>query len=352
MMIQSVLSNLGILLLMHLLINTCYYLNQLKKLSDRLMPFVHILIVSGAVISMFYFPVQVGDHLFDLRLAPLIFVAFFHGWRYTVPILLITSIWRLAMGGEHAGHEVLFGLILPSILPMFFYPVDRKRVYYIMPFFVITSSWIISDITIIWWLPNGWEIFSEMALFRYISLMLGSFILYMFINSGRKHLELTNKLQYYAERDPLTGLYNMRKFETIIKQRPINKNKQMFVAMVDIDHFKKINDGFGHLVGDEAIRAVAHIILQTAQNNFIAARYGGDEFIFFIEADHADQAFLMLDNLRKKVAEAKFLSTQASLSLSVGMSELERKNHLIKAIERADKMLYQAKKNGRNRVCG
>lgn len=353
-MIQSVLSNLGILLLMHLMINTGYYLNQTKKLSNTFMPIFHILIVTLAIISMFHFPIRFSDHLFDLRIAPLIFVSFYHGWRYTVPVLIMASLYRFFLGGETVAHEILFGMILSSILPIILYPQDQNRFHFLKPFLVVTAAWLISDLPIIWLMPEGLEIFTEIALVRYLSLLLGSFILYFFIVTGQKHLTLTKQMRYFAERDPLTGLYNMRKFEDAI-HKYIPQNKLMYIAMVDIDCFKKINDTFGHQAGDTAIKTVGEIILNNRSKDMFAARYGGDEYILFIAVDHPDQAMATLNEIRKRVASAPLFPNSFypdfKISLSIGVAPLNTFKNLKEAIDLADRQLYFAKHSGKNQVC-
>lgn len=354
-MVQSVLSNLGILLLMHLLINTIYHLNQQKKLHFRIVPFLHISIVFATVISMFYFPVQIEGHLFDLRIIPLIFLSLFHGWKYTIPTILLTSIWRLFLGGEGVTHEVIFGIVLPCIIPILAYPSNVDKLAYLKPFLIVSSSWFISDFFIIWTLEDGKEIFNQIAFFRYTSIMLASTIMYFFIHTGIKHLELLKKLQHFSERDSLTGLYNMRKFEDLVNTYQ-SYNRQSFIAMVDIDNFKRINDSFGHQVGDKIIKRVAEICLKHCNQDVFISRYGGDEFILFIASENHQKTFQILDSIRQEIRKSKDLANicenRFNLSLSIGFSALPGPVYLKQTIEQADMQLYSSKQQGRNRVCG
>ncbi|MBT2758389.1 diguanylate cyclase [Mesobacillus foraminis] len=354
-MVQAILSNLGILLLMHLMINTCLYLNQTKKIHDTLIPIIHIAIVTGTVITMFYFPINYQGLNFDFRLVPLIFLALFHGWKYTIPVVLIVSVYLGLAEGNMNIQEVLFTTMFPPFMALLSYPLNRNKMHYLKTFWIIIVSWLVSDLAIVLASPSGLAIFQELALIRASSILLCSYILYFFIYSGTAHLQLTKQLQVYAESDPLTGLYNMRKFEKVLSSFEPGL-KRMFIAMVDIDRFKKINDLYGHQVGDQAIYSVGDIICRKLQKDMFAARYGGDEFIIFIAAETREQAVDQLEEIRLEIDNQSFFrghrEISLPISLSIGVAELQQFPDLKRTIEQADQQLYRAKKMGRNCVCG
>jgi diguanylate cyclase len=214
----------------------------------------------------------------------------------------------------------------------------------------------ISDVSLILFAHDAFYTFVTIAPFRYFSLMISALIMHLIIARGRNLLDMTNKLQYYAERDPLTGLYNMRKFDEIAKTF-FPTSKKAFIAMIDVDCFKKINDTFGHKIGDTIISSIAQILKKHCSDNCIAARYGGDEFIFLIEADDQDKAYEILDIIRMEVASAALLPksnniSHVKVSLSIGLSELTEINQINLVIEKADKLLYLAKQQGKNKICG
>lgn len=357
-MVQSVLASLGILLLMHLVINTVYHFQQQKKLSNRLVPILHISIVSMTVITMFNYPIKLEAYYFNLGLIPIIFIAFFHSWKYTVPVLIIVSFYRFIIGGEGTVQEIFLGIIAPTILAMSCSPFKLDKISYLKPFIIVTACWLISILSILSIISiNEYSIlfFGKMALFQYLSFALASFIMYFFIYTGINHLEIVKKLQFYAEHDPLTCLYNMRRFEEIVNLHANNK-KQMFIAMVDIDRFKSINDTYGHQTGDYAIQSVSKIILKHCSRQLYAGRYGGDEFILFIMADSLKDATKVLNSIREVVSETSIIpigsKQHCQLSLSIGISPLIDPFHLKTSIEKADQQLYLAKQSGRNCICG
>jgi diguanylate cyclase len=354
-MVQAMLANLGVLLLMHLMINTIYHFQQQRIISHSFAIIYHILIVTSATIAIFHFPILMESHLFDLRLIPIIFIAYFHGWKYSLPVVILAALYRY-MSGEGLGQDVIFGILIPSLLPMVFYFIRGKKMHITKPIMVITACWLISDIPLLTLVANGELSLTKVAFFRYIALIFAGLIMYCLIFFSLKHLEVLKKLQYFADHDPLTGLYNMRKFEEIIVPlTKVNQQKHMYIAMIDIDFFKQINDTYGHQAGDHAIQNISKVLLKYCSSHIICARYGGDEFIMFILSDSFKQAENTLDSLRKTVTDTTFTplaNKRYKLSISIGLSSLSNLVNLNKSIEMADKHLYYAKQSGRNCICG
>jgi|GEM_PF-2184975 len=160
--------------------------------------------------------------------------------------------------------------------------------------------------------------------------------------------------------DPLTGLYNRRFLQREIQKKEQDPTTKLGVLLIDIDFFKKYNDHYGHLKGDEIIKTVA----QTAQDftelkEGMAFRYGGEEFVVFLDESNLETLCQFADHLRQKV-EALAIEHQTSetiniVTLSIGVaSSLEgESNNLTNLIQLADTRLYEAKSAGRNTVfCG
>ncbi|WP_053365075.1 GGDEF domain-containing protein [Bacillus sp. FJAT-27245] len=335
---------------MHLSINTAYHLSEEKRIRVAWLPAIHIFIVALTVISMFHFPFMSGGHRVDLRLIPIILVGFFHGWKYVLPVVAMASIYRLGLGGPTAIQGVLFGLLFPAAFSILANLLSRKKHvlgYYIG---VVALSWASSDL-----LSAKIRLFLPMpiAVLHLGALLLAFAVMYFFVQMGRRHLDSTKTLQFFAERDPLTGLYNMRKFEEKLKSHS-HDGKQMFIAMIDIDRFKEINDKFGHKIGDAAIAKIGNNLMSHCGRDLIVARYGGDEFILYMAAERILTVKQKLEEIRKGAKEANVSipgNPPFGLSLSIGMAELTSIPKLNEAIEEADKQLYLAKKLGRDRVC-
>lgn len=170
-------------------------------------------------------------------------------------------------------------------------------------------------------------------------------------------LELTLEKESFkklAMKDDVTGLYNRRCFynhvENSFEQLKDNKLKSLSMLLVDIDNFKGINDGFGHLVGDSVIIDLSSRILKSCKGKGYFARFGGDEFIVALENHDLEKASDFAEFLRKSI-EKHSNHSLPKYTISIGVSEVEvYDDELSEGINRADEMLYYAKNSGKNRV--
>lgn len=161
--------------------------------------------------------------------------------------------------------------------------------------------------------------------------------------------------QLMARTDSLTGLYNRRHFlELALHECAVAKRYGMPLAalLLDVDHFKQMNDTSGHQAGDEILRRIAQTVLQSVRKPDIAARYGGEEFILLLPGSRAEQAAVVAERIRESVA-ADSIETQAGrlkTTVSVGIAAFGEEDTLEGLIRRADSALYRAKESGRNRT--
>ncbi|BBB32061.1 signal transduction protein [Thermotomaculum hydrothermale] len=175
--------------------------------------------------------------------------------------------------------------------------------------------------------------------------------------------EKNNILKELANHDYLTGLYNRRFFmsELNVLKNIASREKNFITCFLifDIDNFKKINDTYGHIVGDEVLRAIATIIQKNLRRKSdIAARYGGEEFIVALLKSNKKSAMEIAENIRQEVETTKIQIDELTLSLTISggvhcidLSKATNKE-LNQAIEEADKKLYLAKNRGKNRIEG
>ncbi|RXF06813.1 diguanylate cyclase [Pseudoalteromonas sp. PS5] len=165
-----------------------------------------------------------------------------------------------------------------------------------------------------------------------------------------EQLNLIAEIKEYAHRDYLTGLYNRRYFcqhaERLIKNKP----NQHILALLDLDHFKSINDQYGHESGDEVLKQVADL-LRSAFGRYIVARIGGEEFALLIPSSDLNRAKQMLEDFRERLAKQTFTIVQGKYrcTISIGMAACQS-NTLSEVMRKADKALYQAKDKQRNCV--
>jgi two-component system cell cycle response regulator len=168
------------------------------------------------------------------------------------------------------------------------------------------------------------------------------------------------KLVEAALREPLTGLYNRRHFqerfaaEVAVAHR---HGRPLSLLMVDVDHFKRVNDRYGHLAGDEVLKSVARALAQGIRIEDILARFGGEEFVVLAREAAAAEAMALAERLRQlvEVAQTRWESGHdvpvgISVTVSVGVAQLGGEQTERDLFERADNAVYKAKKGGRNRV--
>lgn len=170
----------------------------------------------------------------------------------------------------------------------------------------------------------------------------------------RELRETLERVQALASRDSLTGLHNRRHMQDKlmeITQRFERYGERFTVALVDLDHFKRINDAHGHRVGDEALIAFASAASMVFRESDYVGRWGGEEFLFILPNTSPDKALIALDRLRVALQHCS-ISTRAPglrLAFSAGVAQHELAIPVQRTLERADQSLYRAKASGRNR---
>lgn len=161
------------------------------------------------------------------------------------------------------------------------------------------------------------------------------------------------KIKALAITDELTGLYNRRHlFDHLDKQRAIaNREGTNFVlAFVDLDKFKSINDKFGHQVGDDVLRQFSDLLQESIREVDLVARYGGEEFVLLLNGVGIETAAVVVERIRFAVESLKFSEQKLAMTISVGITEYRAPETTKETLDRADKLLYRAKQEGRNRV--
>ncbi|HEV2285404.1 MAG TPA: GGDEF domain-containing protein [Steroidobacteraceae bacterium] len=174
----------------------------------------------------------------------------------------------------------------------------------------------------------------------------------------RNHLALLD----YGEQDTLTGLLNRKRFDSQfdkLRQRmtdaaqdpadPVAAHESSWLALIDIDHFKSINDGYGHLFGDEVLLLIARLMRNVFRGADQLFRFGGEEFIVILERSNAGGARLALERLRIAIERYRFPQV-GRVTASIGYTRITRQDIPTLALARADAALYHVKSHGRNGV--
>jgi diguanylate cyclase (GGDEF)-like protein len=243
-------------------------------------------------------------------------------------------------------------IVLPDAVLLQLWPIALAPLYGIRKRYLLEACWAAAIILIaiaVWppALPDGWgALVPAGAAIALVSLTaLGIKAL-----SAREH-----RLRMQAYIDPLTGVLNRRSFLELSgkeESRGRRRDYELAVLMVDIDHFKRINDAYGHGCGDAVIRALADICSRALRPSDIVARYGGEEFVISLPETGPEPARLVADRLRHSVSQATVTADGAAIrfTVSIGIAICSRGSSLATAMRSADDALYSAKRNGRNRV--
>jgi diguanylate cyclase (GGDEF)-like protein len=173
---------------------------------------------------------------------------------------------------------------------------------------------------------------------------------------NRQLMELTKKLELMAITDPLTGVYNRRHFEKLIKtefSKAVRYKSPLSCLMVDVDHFKRINDRYGHDAGDSVLRKVTEILSSSLREVDVLARWGGEEFIILLPNTDRDKALVVAERILRNISGHRFekLAERERVTVSIGVAVVDGDTKDWEAlIKQADDALYRAKAKGRNRV--
>lgn len=165
------------------------------------------------------------------------------------------------------------------------------------------------------------------------------------------------ELYQLATSDPLTGLYNRRQFEELVEKEILRATRHLrtlVLALVDIDHFKPINDRYGHPAGDGVIRGVAQLLRRNARADQLIARIGGEEFALVYAEQSLGEAVESAERVRRAIEASPFPlgGESATVTVSIGLAQWRRgMSSLPDLMRAADEQLYRAKQGGRNRVC-
>ena len=163
------------------------------------------------------------------------------------------------------------------------------------------------------------------------------------------------RLEKIAMTDKLTGIYNRQAFDVVINPiiKDIHRKKfALSLILFDIDHFKKVNDEFGHMAGDEALKHIVQLCLTTIRESDVLCRWGGEEFLILLKECSLDYAYEISEKIRKTIQDTPLVYKGKKIfsTISLGVSQYHLPEKEDSLIARADNLLYKAKQNGRNRT--
>ena len=264
--------------------------------------------------------------------------------------------------GMRCGYQLwLFGTLSCIFLPFFLPDIKGSLRWQIGSFsvLIIATFMVLTALDSHGYMPTRFNAPLEVArVMYYVNAFLGFWSIMIYAGAYNARMaDKNNELQKSAEHDFLTGIYNRQRMQKILDAeisivRDMDENHLM-VAIADIDFFKKINDTYGHDVGDEALKELAKIFSRYMDIGLLYGRWGGEEFLLIApESMKYDEFAVMLENIRLQVEENSFLvgDQRISFTISIGASAYEKGMTSEQLVNLADDRLYHAKETGRNKV--
>lgn len=277
----------------------------------------------------------------------------------------------LAMGlllhGTLVWTVALYSLILVRLHGGLQYGVGAYAVFYVFALFMLGGlplAWSLLYALLMPALPHAMALLGLLPGFPHLSFALliwpmsGCMLLLNLLGAQGylRRLDLERQLEQASNADPLTGVSNRRHFMPRLEEeigRAQRLAQSLAVVMLDIDHFKRINDAFGHACGDEAIRSLARLCSQGRRSFDVVARMGGEEFVLLLPGLHLADALTVAERVRAQAQEAEFEGAPGSVirfTVSVGVAVLRAGDDVGSLLARADAAMYESKARGRNRV--
>lgn len=286
--------------------------------------------------------------LADLRVVPIALTTLQAGPLAGLLISIPVLIYRLYLGG--AGVVSTFVSVLGVIALA---TLLRRRLPITDPLFSWRSKWpwvvllLLPNTLLLPFITRDASVFIKVYLPVLLLDVVGFLIAQSMLLSRFRLLQLTSTLRVQANYDALTGLRNRRQFDAdLLKVQP-----QEALILLDIDHFKKVNDQYGHQVGDLVLARVGQALGQILRASDQAYRYGGEEFAVLISHYERGDPSAIAERIRRQLAEVPMPElAQGHITVSVGLAESSEATLVTELVRRADEALYQAKQAGRNRV--
>lgn len=267
-------------------------------------------------------------------------------------IIIFAALSELTSGG-HFGY---LNYVIGMVAVIFFLLPSSNKKKYVYQFIGAVCAVAISQISIFNFslYPEMMNVVMEYKSFvGVLNLVITLFTLFYLSNLYLIELKSTReKLDYTSNHDMLTGLYNRRFFEGIMKRSKEEKESSFSVAMLDVDDFKKINDTYGHAIGDKVLATVSKCIESCLPPNAVAVRWGGEEFVLYLPKVDNAHALDILGNFRAKLSEQAVYckDTRVSITVTIGLCTGESITEYEEYLRQADEKLYWGKKHGKNQI--
>ncbi|WP_187434437.1 GGDEF domain-containing protein [Paenibacillus methanolicus] len=251
-------------------------------------------------------------------------------------------------------HGLELALLLPMAVSLIFFRLGVLMFSFVASLFCYMLAYV--------FLPVYRDRVLQYESMAYTALLCAGYIIYYAVlqrevevmGSLRKAIDTEQELDKLARTDSLTGLYNHRTFQEELDRLVAQGNRgegEVQLAIVDIDHFKRINDNYGHHAGDAILRRVARAIAESVTASEFVARYGGEEFAILFSGKTMEEAFRLMEHMRVTIGRLRHPEMEGrTATISGGLQALRPGVGKAAFFAQADALLYEAKRGGRNRI--
>jgi len=267
---------------------------------------------------------------------------------YVILYFLFSLILYLIYSGGVDNSGALWSFVLPPIV-LSIHGL-KKGLTELLIFLFIAIGILFIDNGILLDVTYKYEFKVRLILVLLVIIFLSSLYQYTRETSMRRMQKMQSDLEFFLRRDPLTGLYNRRGYDYNISN--IKESSYGAILMCDIDHFKKVNDRYGHDAGDYVLQEIAKIIRENIRMQDLSVRWGGEEFFIFLSEVTLEESYLISEKLRKKIEHhsVNYDGQLINVTMSIGISIVEKGILLNEAIKNADSAMYLSKSRGRNQT--
>lgn len=327
--------------------------------KDQTLPWLALRYLAAVLLGMYLTSkglVLFGDLRFDFRAVIIAIVARRHGAVPALLVVLPLSLYRLGLGGSGVGWGLLEMTLIATLgalgtgwlrLDLTFDEVPRsRRWWWAFQLFAAANLTVVPAA-----LLTGQSLLQGLALYALTTVLgtLGTFMAYEILQARLQNLVHTSHLTRLAAVDSLTGCFNRRQFDADFMAPPASQ--PTFLLMLDLDHFKRINDTYGHDTGDRVLVALAETLRATTRSTDCLYRLGGEEFAVLLHGGTLKDAQEVAERIRHTVDTT--LAAHAGLvderiTLSGGLVRVQGERHQV--LRAADRHLYAAKRAGRNQI--
>lgn len=313
-------------------------------------------IIAGLLGSiLMVYSIKVSDTtIVDLRNFAVIISSLYGGVFSGILAGIIIGINRILFFGINISSITAFIMLL--VIPIICGGISKTKISFKMKFFYMNISQLFVFYIAVSYLISDKQKLLDVSLYYGLFSLIGGLIIFQICNYITRSNQNYRLLKESAQKDHLTGLNNVRHFDHIwnVHVQNVKENKEMVsLLMIDIDHFKKVNDTFGHPVGDKILKELGIILNNNVRSVDTVCRNGGEEFSVILPDCSNDKAIEIAERIRSAVEEHDFFISKTdkiNITVSIGVANFPETNDIDEMINKADACLYKAKRSGRNQV--